>query len=149
MKNPFDYDQLESSPSVDVQARLCALDYAKGAELAQLGQYAESIDYLDRAVEYGIDHYVIWTLRGEVLFYLGDYQDAIASCDQAIALCPHYAEAWQYRGLALHSLNQYRAACESYDKAAGCSPPSGLQAFFQRLAQFWQRNLLKPAPQQM
>ena len=116
----------DSTRPINPPLQAYSLDYHKGVGLAQLGQYLEAIDHLDRAIMQVTHDHQIWTLRGSVLVHLEEYEEAILSCERAIALCSESAEAWHFRGLALHGLKRYRAAYASYRRAAGVEKEHGL-----------------------
>lgn len=104
--------------------------YRQGAELANLGHYAEALVCFDQALAIRPEDHAAWVFRGVMLLHLGRHEAALESCNQALMLCPTDTEAWIFRGVALHRLGHYREAYASYERAVGATRDS-----------FWLRSL--------
>lgn len=83
----------------------------KGAALNQLGQYAEAIEYYDKALAIGI-----------ALMKLSKHTEAIQIFDRALKIEPEHAGCLYNKGLALEKLGKDIESIQYKDRAQNIGP---------------------------
>lgn len=99
--------------------------YDKALLLLGSEDYAESVSYLDKAIELetnlskssGILYH-----KGLALRLLGKYDEAIPVYDRAIELDPQDVDNWYYKGLSLLKSGKYEESVKVFDKAIELDP---------------------------
>ena len=102
--------------------------FARGAYYANLGQYAQALQDLNKAIELPFESAFrlpakLFT-RAIVYSNLNQYEQAIQDFNQAIKFYPYSYEAFAYynRGDAYRHLKQYEQAIKDFDKAIELDP---------------------------
>jgi tetratricopeptide (TPR) repeat protein len=88
-----------------------------GDRALEKGEYAEALQYFDRAVYIDQKNSIGWTRKAAAEIYLQNYDDALKSADEALKLDRKNADAWFNRGLVLDKRRKYESALNSYDNA--------------------------------
>ena len=88
----------------------------------QLGNHAEAIKLLDRAVVVNPGNALAFSNRGNVLQDLARYAEALKNYDQAIGLKPDYVEAFTNKGNALRLLGRAEEALACYQRSIELNP---------------------------
>ena len=88
----------------------------------QRGDYAQTLDQIERALDINPDNSHAWNQRGLALQRLKRLDEALASYDRALAVWQDHAEALCNRGAVLHELKQFDEALASYDRALAVRP---------------------------
>lgn len=115
----------------------------KGTRLANLGKYAEALNYLEQAVVSCSESGEAWVMQAVVLIHLNRHEEALASCEKALELNSQDRQAWLFKGVALNYLGRYEQCYVSYDNALGIKRRSFGQKLLQLLKDiFGMRNSL-------
>ena len=94
----------------------------KGADLIDLGNYAEAIRMLDEAIKLKPDFADAWYNKGLGLSKLFRNEDAIQAYDEAIKRRPDYSDAWYNKGISLGDLERHEEAIQAYEEAIKFKP---------------------------
>jgi tetratricopeptide (TPR) repeat protein len=94
----------------------------KGNYLQSLGNFEESINCYNLALD--MDPFCLdaWQNRGSALMKLGRYEQAIMCYNKSIEINPRYALAWYCSGVASSILGQYEDALYYYDNSIKIDP---------------------------
>ncbi|MBD2577502.1 tetratricopeptide repeat protein [Oscillatoria sp. FACHB-1406] len=93
--------------------------YARGEELASLGQYEQALNCYDKSLNLQPDNIQAWIQYGCILTQLDRYAEALIGFEAALALDPRDETALLFKGVALHQLGDYEQAYLVYDRAEG------------------------------
>jgi len=93
-----------------------------GVIAQQLGQFAESLVSIDRAIQLAGEVAPYHSNRGETLRKLGRLSEAEQSLRRAIALDPAMVDAHNNLGLLLNSVRRHREAVDVLDQAIALRP---------------------------
>lgn len=93
--------------------------YARGEELASLGQYEKALSCYDKSLNLQPDNGRAWIQYGCILTQLDRYAEALIGFEAALALDPRDETALLFKGVALHHLGEYEQAYLLYDRAEG------------------------------
>ena len=93
-----------------------------GLALLELGQAAQAIDSLDKALAIKPGFAQAHHNRGLALANLGHHQQALVAYDKALTSKPDYPEALLNRAVTLNKLDRCDEALQSYDKALVVKP---------------------------
>ena len=96
---------------------------AEGVALMNQGEYNETLQALDNAIQLDPQDADAWYNKGRVLGIKGSYDEAIKAFDKAIEINPRFAQAWYNKGNVLMNLRDYDGAVQAYDKSHKLSPP--------------------------
>ncbi|WP_026103345.1 MarR family transcriptional regulator [Pseudanabaena sp. PCC 6802] len=96
----------------DLEDWLC-----KGASLAFLHQWKETLAFCSQAIELYPNEQLFWTIQAWSLDKLQYYDEALSSWDKAIELTPADSRLWMFRGHELSNMQRYEEALSSYDCA--------------------------------
>jgi protein O-mannosyl-transferase len=96
--------------------------YNRGHAYADLGNYRQAIEDLNRAIEIKPDFAEAYTNRGNAYGILGNYRQAIEDLNRAIEINPDNATAYMNRGVAYYGLGNYSQAIGDYDRAIKINP---------------------------
>jgi tetratricopeptide (TPR) repeat protein/energy-coupling factor transporter ATP-binding protein EcfA2 len=96
--------------------------WSVASKLYKEKKHAESIPFLDRAIELKPDYAWAYSSRGIAYNELKQYQRAIEDYDRAIELDPKDAAAYNNRGYTYDDLKEYRRAIEDYGRAIELDP---------------------------
>jgi tetratricopeptide (TPR) repeat protein len=96
-------------------SRLAEAWRGRSNALAELGEYNESLQAFDRAIELnsGIAPYA-WTGKGDALRAQGRNHEALEAYNRGIDLSPIYSDAWARRGEAQKSMGLVTEASGSF-----------------------------------
>jgi len=90
--------------------------------LVEEKKYAESLPYLNRAIELNPDYVNAYNDRGGVYFNLKQYEQALGDCNHALELDPNYVHAYNWRGNVYKSLRRYKQALADYNRTLELNP---------------------------
>lgn len=82
-----------------------------------IGEYKDSLDYFNKAIELDPKNYIAYSYKGHALLYLGRFQESLDATNTAITINPYDYFSYLTKGNALFELERYEAALENYDKA--------------------------------
>lgn len=88
----------------------------------QLGQPAEALKLIARALRVNARSAPAYSNQGSVLAALGQACEALDSYERALALKPDYPEALNNRGNALRALRRHQEALDSFGRALAVRP---------------------------
>lgn len=88
----------------------------------ELGEYAEAIEYLNKAADKDNKNPEIFYLLGVCKSQMQQNEEAIKDYNLALALDPSYAEVYFEKGYSLFALNQLDEAIEAFDKSIKLQP---------------------------
>jgi tetratricopeptide (TPR) repeat protein len=88
----------------------------------QLGQPAEALKLIGRALRVNARSAPAYSNQGSVLAALGQTREALESYERALTLKPDYPEALNNRGNALRALRRHEEALASFDRALAVRP---------------------------
>lgn len=102
-----------------------------GRTLFALGQDAEALGHLDRAVDLDAHSEQARLSRAIVRYETGDYTGAVADLDAAVSAAPTFADGWTVLGMAYHALDRREAATDAFTAALALRPqhPVALNSF--------------------
>jgi tetratricopeptide (TPR) repeat protein len=86
------------------------------------GEYNNSIQACNKAIEIDPQHSTAWLNKGDVLDKQGKYEEAIQAFNESIRLDPNFAKAWLKKGVFLYSHGKYDEAGEVLDEAIKLDP---------------------------
>jgi tetratricopeptide (TPR) repeat protein len=89
----------------------------KANSYSELGEYEESINATDNAIELNKTDDRLWVLKGSYLVMLEKYDEAVKTFDKAIGLNPKSGSAWQLKGYTLDAQGKYDDAIKCFKKA--------------------------------
>ena len=98
----------------------------KGNILLNLGEYNESINAYNKAIELNQSLAVAWKQKGNAFLNLTEYHESLSCYDNAIRLDPNYAAAWNNVGVALMNIGEYDAAINAWNKAIKLDPDASI-----------------------
>ena len=96
--------------------------YNDGIDLANEGQFDESLMLLDRAIAIDENFTIAYAAKAGVLVAMGDYEGALVAADKATELNPNQADAWVNKATALISLGRFEEGLLASDKAIELEP---------------------------
>jgi WD40 repeat protein/serine/threonine protein kinase/tetratricopeptide (TPR) repeat protein len=87
----------------------------------RLRQWSASAADCDQAIKYGVDHWQVWTARGDARANTGDWAGALADFTRALQRRPREAALWHARGTAHASLGHWAQARSDQTRAVELS----------------------------
>ena len=93
---------------------------------AQIGPWADAIDYFTRAMEMDPNYSEYYNDRGAVYLKMDRLEDAERDYLRAIDLSPPYAEVWTNLGQCWRAMGRMRAAERAYTRALDLDPACSL-----------------------
>jgi len=103
----------------------------KGLAKYNQGEYQDSINDFERALEISPNLAEAYSYRGQAKVELGDINGAIADYNHLLLIQPKNAEAYNNRANAYHKLKDYEAAIKDYNQALDINPNFAL-AYYHR-----------------
>lgn len=89
---------------------------------AQLGDYPEALDFIERAIKANKKNGILYSNRGNILLKMNRVSEAIRSYKKAIEIAPGYSEAYGNLGNALQEIGDYVGAISEYERAILINP---------------------------
>jgi len=105
--------------------------YNKGLEKYNQGQYQDSINDFERALEKSPNLAEAFSYRGQAKAELGDINGAIADYNHLLLIQSKNAEVYKNRANAYHKLKDYDAVIQDYNQALDINPNFAL-AYYHR-----------------
>ncbi|MBW4649419.1 MAG: tetratricopeptide repeat protein [Kastovskya adunca ATA6-11-RM4] len=102
--------------------RFAEFYYNQGLAKYNQGEYQDSINNFERALERSPDLAEAYSYRGQAKAELGDINGAIADYNHLLLIQPKNAEAYNNRANAYHKLKDYEAAIKDYNQALDINP---------------------------
>jgi tetratricopeptide (TPR) repeat protein len=99
-----------------------SLDFSRGKERLQWGDYNNAIMYFSKAIKRDAKDAAVYYNRGYAYNRLGDFSKAIADFTEAIEIDPKYTDAYYYRGNAYKDSGDYDKAIADFTKAIEIDP---------------------------
>ena len=96
--------------------------YNRGVAKLELGEFAEALVDLNKAIQLKPDYAEAYHNRGVVKIRFNQPNEALVDLNKAIQLKPDYAEAYNSRGGAKIQLKQFNKAITDFDKAIRINP---------------------------
>jgi len=96
--------------------------WQRARELAESGQYSESLEYYDKALNIDEKNATLWSDRGMVLSSMERYDEAISCYDRAGALQPQNATIWYDRARCYALKGDSDRSVESLRRAVQLNP---------------------------
>ena len=90
--------------------------------LAQMENYQESLDYLNRAIHLDSENAIFYNSKGNILLRTEKFIDATKAYYKAIALKPNYAVAYSNLGNSFYHQHRLNNAIIAYKKAIALDP---------------------------
>jgi tetratricopeptide (TPR) repeat protein len=106
----------------------------KGYALRNSGNYMESIEAFNNAIEINPHYARAYVGRSGSYRRLGQYEQAIKDADMAIRLDQNFAVGYSNRGLAYASLGSYQQAIQNYEKAIELDPGEAKTFYYRGFA---------------
>jgi len=91
-------------------------------ELIRSGNYQESLELLDMALEIDPNYIHALNNKGNALHALSEYEEAIVWFDKALEVDPNYNYALSNKANSLYALSEYEEAIVWFDKALEVDP---------------------------
>ena len=98
------------------------IQFEKGEELFERGDFAKAIAAYDRALNIDSNVASAWSRRGDALVELGRYREAIDSYNGALSINPYDEAVRMNLALILGQMRKYKAAVVNYDKVIESDP---------------------------
>lgn len=95
---------------------------AQGDRLVKSGNYAEAIEYYNRAIRVGSKPATAWTSKGVAFKRMKRYEEALRCHEIALGLDDKNEIAWTNKGDVLFRLNRLEEAVQAFDKALEIRP---------------------------
>ncbi len=105
--------------------------YNKGLEKYNQGEYQDSINDFERALEKSPNLAEAYSYRGQAKAELGDINGSIADYNHLLLIQPKNAEVYNKRANAYHKLKDYDAVIQDYNQALDINPNFAL-AYYHR-----------------
>jgi S1-C subfamily serine protease len=101
--------------------------FATALDLYRKGEYNQSINYSDRAIELNPQDAKAWSNKASALIYLGKYDEAIQAYDKIIELDPKNTWPWIGKGKIFLVQHNYSDALFCFTKALELNPQYKMQ----------------------
>ena len=118
------FEQVLSQNDVSTLVSHFDLLFNLGYSYNEIGDYAKSVQYWDKAMGLDPENAWVYNNRGYDYYLLGKYEQAIQDYDKAIKLNPEFTFAYGNRGYAYFVLGEYERAIQDYNKAIEIDPQS-------------------------
>ncbi len=96
--------------------------YKRAEALSILGQYNESIEAYNKALEMNASYAEAWKGKGLSLAVLSRYEESMTCFENAIEIDRRDAEAWNDKANVLYDMERYNESLECFDWAIGLNP---------------------------
>jgi tetratricopeptide (TPR) repeat protein len=96
--------------------------YKKGEALSSLGQYNESIEAYNKALEMNSSYAAAWKGKGRSLAVLSRYEESMACFEKAIEIDGNDAEAWNDKANVFYDLEIYNESLKCFDRSISLYP---------------------------